>query len=146
MSEYYTLHHDDAWKIAEAAVKEIKKINKGGVVTIVSSHGRRILQYAMEGITPYNTHLSEQKAKQASSVGRRTRFIRDHVNIPDHPYSPKFLNIPEDEYVPWAGGDPIMDEDLHVLGGIGICIASEDEDEKIAVRAVEDCGYISDRT
>jgi uncharacterized protein GlcG (DUF336 family) len=145
MKEYNVLHHDDAWKIAEAAYNDIKSRGKTGVISIVSSHGRKILQFVMEGITPYNMNLSERKAEQATSVGRRTRFIRDKVNDPDHPYTPRFLNINEEDYIPWAGGVPILDKENHVLGGIGVCIQTEDEDEEVAVAAVESSGFKSER-
>lgn len=134
-----------AWCIADAVRQELLSRDKAGVLAIVSSHGRLILKYAMDGITPYNAHLCEQKARQAASIGRRTRFIRDKVLDPDHPYSPRFLDIDPQEFVPWAGGVPILNDRGAVLGGIGLCIATEDEDEEIAVLAVESAGFISDR-
>lgn len=139
------LNSREAWEIANKAFQLILEAEKAGVISIVSSHGRRILQFAMNGITPYNAHLSEQKARQATTVGRRTRFIRDKVNDPNHPYTPRFLNIPENEFVPWAGGVPIFSQTGIILGGIGICITTEDEDEAIAIQSVEDCDFLSDR-
>ena len=136
---------DKALEILGYAFTLVNKLGKAGVVTVVSSQSRRVAQFAMNGITPYNAFLSEQKAKQAAWVTRRTRYIRDSVADPSHPYTPAFLNISPQEFVPWAGGVPVFGPDLTPLGGVGVCITTEDEDEEVAIAAVEAAGFLSDR-
>lgn len=145
MGSVITLTDREAWDLAAAARGYLLKHAKAASICVVNLAGRTLLSLLMDTAQPYSLHLARLKAEQAASVGRRTRFIRDRVADPNHPYTPALLGIDSSGLVPWAGGVPVFSADGVPLGGIGVSNLSEDQDEACAVHAVESLGYLSDR-
>jgi len=145
MDSVTMLSEAEAWKIAASARKHLHNDGRAASICVVNSMGKALVQSAMDGSQGYTLHIARLKARQAAQIGRRTRFLRDKVADPDHPYTPELLGIKLSRFIPWAGGVPVFAKDGTPLGGIGISNLSEDQDEHYCILAVEESGYLSDR-
>lgn len=139
------LSDSEAWDITAAARRLLLADEKKACICVVNLAGQALVQIVMDGAQPYAANIARLKAEQAAKVGRRTRFMRDNVANPDHPYTPEMLGIDPKVFIPWAGGVPVFHTDGTALGGIGVSNLTEDEDEQCCIRAVEQLGYLSDR-
>jgi hypothetical protein len=97
----------------------------------------------MDETRPFTENVAFLKACQSAIAGRRTRELREQVAVGDT--TPEILDIPLSSFIKWAGGVPIYDADIVLLGGAGVNALSEDDDEKFCIAGVEVCGFSSDR-
>jgi glc operon protein GlcG len=138
------LTHEEAFLLLNTAYQLLSEDGKTASIFIAERNGTIIAQLNMDDIRPVTANIAMLKAKQSACTAERTGWLRDAVSAEE--YSLELFNVPKSEYVPWAGGVPIYSSDHVLLGGIGICNLDETEDEYYAVKTVENCGFLSNRT
>jgi uncharacterized protein GlcG (DUF336 family) len=144
MGSIQNLAHEEALEIFNNVYNSILSDKKSVCVCITERGGTVIIRFSMNDVRPITAHVAELKAKQAAFTAERTRWLRDKVEAEE--FTLELFGLTRRDYVPWAGGVPIYSPDRILLGGIGISNLDEDEDEEYAIRAVEQAGFLSNRT
>jgi len=142
MGSVVTLTHGEAWQIGSKARELLLAAGKEACVFVVNHQGKVLFHVAMDEIRGFTSDVAFIKAMLSSETGHRTSTVRDKraagemLNLA--------LCVGENDAI-WAGGVPIYDGKGSLLGAIGISNLKEEEDESIAIHAVEETGFTSDR-
>lgn len=123
-----TLTFDEAFRIATTTLRVLESHGESASIAVVNRDGRLLVQLCMPGTMSYTASVAVKKALVCASTHESSRDVRDAINSGSCTQSA--YNIPEEMYVPWAGGLPIFDEQGRCIGGVGVSGLSEDDDEQ----------------
>jgi uncharacterized protein GlcG (DUF336 family) len=84
------------------------------------------------------------KAWASLGVGRSSRFLQDTLSVQRPHFLDAMAAASGGRFIPVAGGVLVRDKDDVLIGAVGVTGDSADNDEKIAVMAIERCGLKAD--
>lgn len=142
-SSVINLDFCNAFDIATKAVNILKAAKRRANIVVVDNRQNVLIYLGMDGTREFTMGVAHRKADQSSSTGERTRTLSEKVKSKER--KPGDYGISEASFVPWPGGVPIYDKEGNLLGGIGVSNLTGDEDEGIAIKAVEFMGFASDK-
>jgi glc operon protein GlcG len=122
----------EAIKLIEAVVQESEKIDKPVAVAVTGPEGELISFLRMDGANSASAVIAQNKAYTAARDRKSTRAMGNYMREKNTP--PAFWG--DDRITGFGGGLPIW-KDENVIGGIGISGLSQDEDERIALIAIQ---------
>lgn len=120
---------EQAKKVANAAVKEAKRMKLKVAIAIVDTGGHLVYFEKADDTQTASTEVSIAKARSASTFRRATKVFENAVANG----RTAVLGLPG--AVPIEGGVPIM-ENKKIIGAIGISGASSEEDGVIAAAGI----------
>ncbi len=84
------------------------------------------------------------KAWASLGIGHSSRFIQDKLSVQRPHFLDAMAAASNGRFIPVAGGVLIRQADGTLIGAVGVTGDSADNDELIAVQAVEHCGFKAD--
>jgi glc operon protein GlcG len=123
---------DDCRKISAAAEAEARQNNWNVCIAILDDGGHLLHLLRMDGATPANAHIAQEKGRTAAETRRSTATWQERVGK-----RVELLRMPG--VTPVQGGLPIMVEDVCV-GAVGISGVQSHEDEQIAAAGIKALG------
>ena len=139
MGQIYSLTSDEAEEVMAAAIKKLKGMGKRASVSIVNHARTEIAKAVMDGVRPFTARVAFMKASQAAYTGKTTSKTAKEVKDGDKALG--VIGISPNDFVEWAGGAPIYDNENRLLGGIGISNLDPKEDAEVAESAVFEAGF-----
>lgn len=131
----------EARAIADKAVELLCIEGQHACICLCGLQGEVIVHFRMNATRPFTFHVAQLKAQQAAHTGKTTRDLRDLYKSGAR--TAQLLGIDPAEAVPFAGGVPIYNPaSSALLGGIGISNLAEDQDERFALAAVKEAGFM----
>jgi uncharacterized protein GlcG (DUF336 family) len=132
-------------KIIASALQIARELKLSPVTICVLDRGGHLVSAQREDDSAIlRFEIAFGKAWASLGVGRSSRFLQDTMSV-QRPY---FLNAlaaaSGGRFIPVAGGVLVRNEDGRLLGAVGVTGDSADNDEKIAVMAIERCGFKAD--
>jgi len=136
-----TLNGSETMDIMQKIEEILKHLKLTGTATIVDRNGH-ILASEMHGkAIPMTGQISLLKARQSAHTGDRTGATGEKIETGEVTLT--LLGIDPNEFVPFAGGCPIVDGEGNILGGAGFSEQTAQTDENIITTAVEAAGFSS---
>ena len=86
------------------------------------------------------------KAWGSLGIGHSTRFIVDVLAKAQPAFADSLDAVSKGRFVADSGGVLVRDRRGERIGAMGASGDTGDNDEKLAVRAIEECGYVADLT
>ena len=123
---------DDCRKISAAAEAEARKNNWNVCIAILDDGGHLLHLVRMDGATPANARIAQEKGRTAAETRRSTATWQERVAK-----RPELLRMPE--VTPVQGGLPIVAEGVCV-GAVGVSGVQSHEDEQIAAAGIKALG------
>jgi uncharacterized protein GlcG (DUF336 family) len=123
---------DDCRKISVAAEAEARKNNWNVCIAILDDGGHLLHLVRMDGATPANARIAQEKGRTAAETRRSTATWQERVAK-----RPELLRMPE--VTPVQGGLPIVAEGVCV-GAVGVSGVQSHEDEQIAAAGIKALG------
>jgi glc operon protein GlcG len=123
---------DDCRKISAAAEAEARKNNWNVCIAILDDGGHLLHLVRMDGATPANARIAQEKGRTAAETRRSTATWQERVGK-----RPELLRMPE--VTPVQGGVPIVAEGVCV-GAVGVSGVQSHEDEQIAAAGIKALG------
>ena len=120
---------EDCRKISLAAEAEAKRNSWNVCIAILDDGGHLLHLVRMDGATPANARIAEEKGRTAAETRRSTATWQERVGK-----RPELLRMPQ--VTPVQGGLPIMVEGVCV-GGVGVSGVQSHEDEQIAAAGIK---------
>ena len=120
---------DDCRKISAAAEAEARKNNWNVCIAILDDGGHLLHLVRMDGATPANARIAQEKGRTAAETRRSTATWQERVGK-----RVELLRMPG--VTPVQGGLPIMVEGVCV-GAVGISGVQSHEDEQIAAAGIK---------
>lgn len=144
MSDVYTLSFTHANAIAQKAIAILERYGAEASVAVVSQFGLRVMVFLkMDQARDFTADVALNKARQSASTGKRTRGFVEQIM--SEGTRPELFGLTDSTLIPWPGGVPIYDTAGRLLGGLGVSNLKGDEDEEIAIEAVQRVGFLSER-
>ena len=122
----------EAIKMLGHAIVEAGRINKHIAIAVCGPEGELISFLRMDQASPAAALIAQNKAYTAARDRKTTRQMGEFMHHMNRP--PAFWG--DTGITGFGGGVPILQEGK-VIGGIGISGLSEDEDERIALAAID---------
>ena len=122
----------EALKMIETVIQEAEKINKHVAVAVCGPEGELISFLRMDRASSAASVIAHNKAYTAARDRKTTREMGEFMNNNKRP--PAFWG--DKGITGFGGGVPVVHDGL-VIGGIGVSGLSEEEDERIAVTAIQ---------
>lgn len=132
MYQYEKVSSSEAVRLIEHVVKESEKINKSVAVAITGPEGELISFLRMDGANAASAVIAQNKAYTSARDRKTTREMGKYMREKESP--PAFWG---DKGITGFGGGLPISQNGKVIGGIGVSGLSQDEDERIAVAAIE---------
>lgn len=132
MYSYAKVSSQEATKLIEQVVAEVKKINRHVAVAVSGPEGELIAFLRMDEASPAASVIAHNKAYTAARDRKDTRLMGEFMLNNDRP--PAFWG---DKGITGFGGGVTIRHNDNVIGGIGVSGLSEDEDERIAYVAIK---------
>ena len=122
---------------ADAAERRLSPLT----ICILDSGGHLVSAQRQDDSAIMRFEIAEGKAYAALGLGRSTRFMQDTL-VKQRPGFAEALSVAANgKFFPVAGGLLIKGADGKTMGAIGVTGDSADNDEAVAVAAVEAQGY-----
>jgi glc operon protein GlcG len=132
MYPYGKVSSSEAIKLIEHVVKEAEKINKAVAVAVAGPEGELISFLRMDGANAASSVIAQNKAYTSARDRKTTREMGKYMREKESP--PAFWG---DEGITGFGGGVPISQNANVIGGIGVSGLSQDEDERIALAAIQ---------
>ncbi len=132
MYQYEKVSSAEAIKLIEHVVKESEKINKPVAVAVAGPEGELIAFLRMDGVNAASAVIAQNKAYTSARDRKSTREMGKYMREKESP--PAFWG--DKGITGFGGGFPITQNGT-VIGGIGVSGLSQDEDERIALAAIQ---------
>lgn len=132
MYPYGKVSSSEAIKLIEHVVKEAEKINKPVAVAVAGPEGELISFLRMDGVNAASSVISQNKAYTSARDRKTTREMGKYMREKESP--PAFWG---DQRITGFGGGIPISQNGNVIGGIGVSGLSQDEDERIALAAIQ---------
>lgn len=132
MYQYEKVSSSEAVKLIEHVIKESEKINKPVVVAVTGPEGELISFLRMDGANAASSVIAQNKAYTAARDRKSTREMGKYMREKESP--PAFWG---DKGITGFGGGVPISQNGNVIGGIGVSGLSQEEDERIALAAIE---------
>ena len=97
------------------------------VIAILDSHGRLVMQHALDNVQTASYKIAQLKAETALNFRRPTRALEDRIALGG--VNLKLLAMPG--LVPVEGGLPLL-LDGQIVGAVGVSGMASDEDGEVA--------------
>jgi uncharacterized protein GlcG (DUF336 family) len=123
---------DDCRNISAAAEAEARKNSWNVCIAILDDGGHLLHLVRMDGATPANARIAQEKGRTAAETRRSTATWQERVGK-----RPELLRMPE--VTPVQGGLPILAEGVCV-GAVGVSGVQSHEDEQIAAAGIKALG------
>jgi glc operon protein GlcG len=132
MYPYGKVSYSEAIKLIEHVVKEAEKINKPVAVAVAGPEGELISFLRMDGANAASSVIAQNKAYTSARDRKTTREMGKYMREKESP--PAFWG---DQRITGFGGGIPISQNGNVIGGIGVSGLSQDEDERIALAAIQ---------
>lgn len=140
-----TLALKQANKIIESALRKARELKLNPMtVAVVDTYGVPIALAREDGVCPsMRPDIALGKARAAIVLGPKgSRFWQDDFKARPN-FVQTLMHIGQGDFLPGAGGVAILDKNQNALGGIGCTGDLSDQDERIAILAVQEAGLIA---
>ena len=136
---------DQAQEILTTVLKNAREVNSAPLSIAILDNGGHLKAYASEdGSGTQRGKIAQGKANAALGMGFGTRQFYNLVQqgvLPEM-FASTINGASNGEFIPLPGGVLILEADV-IIGALGISGASSNEDEQIAVNAIERCHLIA---
>ena len=123
----------DAERIVQAGKKKAEEMGLQLTIAVVDPRGDLVTLSRMDGAPWRSLALSQGKAHASVEYGIPSRELAERANMP---VIRALMQITGGVFVPQQGAIPIKQGDK-VIGAVGVSGASSQEDEVVALAAVE---------
>ena len=136
-----TLKH--ANKIIGAALTKARKLQLSPLTVVVLDENGLLKSIQREdGCSILKKDIAIAKAWGAVNMGMSSKQL-GKVAEQRPVFMDALINISDGKVMPVAGGVLILDDDNHIMGAVGISGDSSDKDEKCAIIAIKELGFMA---
>eukprot|EP00584_Thalassiosira_punctigera_P002361 CAMPEP_0172539660 /NCGR_PEP_ID=MMETSP1067-20121228/10824_1 /TAXON_ID=265564 ORGANISM="Thalassiosira punctigera, Strain Tpunct2005C2" /NCGR_SAMPLE_ID=MMETSP1067 /ASSEMBLY_ACC=CAM_ASM_000444 /LENGTH=150 /DNA_ID=CAMNT_0013325385 /DNA_START=365 /DNA_END=817 /DNA_ORIENTATION=- len=116
----------------EAAEREASERGWGVTIAVADAGGVPLLAKRCDGAFPASYEIAMEKARTAALFRKPTGALEDSANVSDGSSRTALLSAP---FVLMRGGVPIFVNEM-CIGAVGVSGVKPDEDEQVAITAV----------
>ena len=138
------LTYDTSLNIAQEAVKKASKLGLNPLAIVVLDD-RASLRICLnqDGTSIHRHRVAHGKANAAMSLGMGSRSLGSRAE--EQAYSVDAVGrMMDGDFIPVPGGVLIRNSDGTILGAVGISGDISDNDEAVAIAAIESAGLVAD--
>ncbi len=132
MYQRYQISHQDALQIITFIQKELGKDHRGAAVAVADSQGELLAFLRTDGCKLPSIQIAINKAYTAARERNESYQVGQSSRQQGFPMT----NFGDLRYTAWGGGVPIVYKG-EVVGAVGVSGLPEEEDMKLARKAVE---------
>ena len=129
----------EAKAIIAAAQKKAIEVGKPVTIVVVDSGGFSVASERMDGARPLTPSIAIAKAYTAAIMQRPTRMLKGWCDSQPAFFS-QVSRMGHQPIVATDGGLTIK-KNGQILGGVGVAGGTGEDDQKIAVAALRECGF-----
>jgi glc operon protein GlcG len=122
---------DEAQRLINYCIEQMKKINKSVAASVCGPEGELIAFIRMDGANPASSRIAQNKAYTSASDRTDTSKLGERMRGRDNP---AFWG---DERITGFGGGVAIIQNNKVIGGLGVSGLPEADDEQLAKDAVK---------
>ncbi len=132
MYQRHQLSHQDALRLVNYILGELEKDHRGAAVAVVNSQGELLAFLRTDGCKLPSIQIAINKAYTAAREKSESYQVGQNSREQSFPMT----NFGDLRYTAWGGGVPIVYRG-EVVGAVGVSGLPEEEDMKLARKAVE---------
>lgn len=112
---------------------------------VVDRGGHMVSAQREDNSSTFRFEIAFGKAWTSIALGHSTRFIEDKMTKNRPHFVDSLAAASNGRFIPALGGVLIRDKETSgIIGAIGITGDSGENDEAVAVQAIEQCGFVAD--
>ena len=138
------LTYDTSLNIAQEAVKKASKLGLNPLAIVVLDD-RASLRICLnqDGTSIHRHRVAHGKANAAMSLGMGSRSLGSRAEEQAY-FVDAVGRMMDGDFIPVPGGVLIRNSDGAILGSVGISGDTSDNDEAVAIAAIESVGLVAD--
>ena len=138
------LTYDTSLNIAQEAVKKASKLGLNPLAVVVLDD-RASLRICLnqDGTSIHRHRVAHGKANAAMSLGMGSRSLGSRAEEQAY-FVDAVGRMMDGDFIPVPGGVLIRNSDGAILGSVGISGDTSDNDEAVAIAAIESVGLVAD--
>jgi uncharacterized protein GlcG (DUF336 family) len=137
-----TVSLETANKIIKLALEKSRELKLQPITVVVLDTGGHLVSAQREDDSAIlRFEVAYGKAWACLGVGRSTRFLQEILAVQKPQFVAAMSDASHGRFVPVIGGVLIKGADGKVLGAVGATGDSGENDEKVVIFALEQCGF-----
>jgi uncharacterized protein GlcG (DUF336 family) len=132
-------------RIVAAALAMARELKLSPITICVLDRGGHVVSAQREDDSSIlRFEIAFGKAWASLGVGHSSRFLQDTLAKQRPRFVDAMAAASNGRFIPVAGGVLVREPNGTLIGAVGVTGDSADNDEKIAVTAIEQCGFTAD--